>query len=332
GLVLAWTHAIVTGNGDVALLVEPDSRALPGRCRADADEATAGTCGWADFFSPMTHLCVFSSQLDLQDFMAARGAGPLIDEWQELGSVDNDGAGDEQHAWGQDPNVRAALEGTATDQVRAMSRVLHHLRPRLQGIVHSVLREQCGGVFSDKTKAGKYVGMFVHETEGRSNGLFKATETLDCFERASKYLEDLDKYAAGYILASEISGVALVSEDATALAEAKNIVRRYFRNVKSEHIVKVVAGSSASPLSNGEGNSVLSNKCGNPDIGDGDALVQFLAELELMAQADVFVGVASEGFSRLVFLVREALQITRRTSLSMDRKVPFPDRISRSRL
>lgn len=45
----------------------------------------------------------------------------------------------------------------------------------------------------------------------------------DCFERVSKYLEDVDKDAAGYILASEVSGIALVSEDATALAEAKKI-------------------------------------------------------------------------------------------------------------
>lgn len=48
-----------------------------------------------------------------------------------------------------------------------------------------------------------------------------------------------------------------------------------------------------------------------------------------MAKADVFVGVASQGFARLVFLMREALQLPRETSLSLDRLHPFPDRYSR---
>lgn len=71
GLVLAWTHAIAAGDGDIAVIVaEPENRAPASVCDAEggarggveaAAEATkAGE--WSRFFSPMAHLCVFSSQ------------------------------------------------------------------------------------------------------------------------------------------------------------------------------------------------------------------------------------------------------------------------------
>lgn len=60
---MAWTDSIVVGNGDVALVIEPEGRELSGQCRAGADEAAADASGWASFFAPMSHLCVFSSQL-----------------------------------------------------------------------------------------------------------------------------------------------------------------------------------------------------------------------------------------------------------------------------
>lgn len=49
--------------------------------------------------------------------MAAHGTEPS--SGVSLGKADDDHS-DAQHAWGQDPDIRGALEGTATDQVRAM--------------------------------------------------------------------------------------------------------------------------------------------------------------------------------------------------------------------
>lgn len=70
GLVLAWTHAIATGDGDIAvILAEPGSRAPAGVCEAEGSADGSGAAaeateagGWSRLFSPMAHLCVFSSQ------------------------------------------------------------------------------------------------------------------------------------------------------------------------------------------------------------------------------------------------------------------------------
>ncbi|CBN76830.1 expressed unknown protein [Ectocarpus siliculosus] len=323
GLVLAWTHAISNGNGDIAVVVEPDGLAPEGgACPADNEHGDEEAGGWPRFFTPMAHLCVFSSQQDFHDFLATRDLNQPPDG-RHLG-MDEDEGGDPPHAWGQDPDIRKALEGTATDQAQAMARVLHyllsHVQPRLQGKVQAVLHEPDVAFFSDKP--GKYVGMFVRKTEGRTYKSLKMTETLDCFEKAFKYIEDLDRFSAGHISFSEITGIFLVSEDTTALPEAKSIVRRYFGKVKSDKVVQLVAADPGPSATEGEVD--LRSSCGTSDGEREMALKQTLVELQLLAQADVFVGVASESFSKLVFLMRETLQFARKTSLSMDETTPFP--------
>lgn len=71
GLVLAWTRSIATGDGDIAVIIaEPESRAPASVCHAEvtADGSVAVAAEsteareWSRFFSPMAHLCVFSSQ------------------------------------------------------------------------------------------------------------------------------------------------------------------------------------------------------------------------------------------------------------------------------
>ncbi|CAM9251926.1 unnamed protein product [Ectocarpus fasciculatus] len=324
GLVLAWTHAITNGNGDMAVVVEPDGLAPEdGACPADNEHGDEGAGGWPRFFTPMAHLCVFSSQQEFHDFLATRGLHQPPDD-RHLGMGEGE-RGDPQHTWGQDPDMRETLQGTATDQAQAMARVLHyllsHVQPRLQGKVQAVLHEPDAAFFSDKAD-GKYVGMFVRKTEGRTYKSLKMTETLDCLEKAFKYIEDLDRFSASHISFSEITGIFLVSEDSTALPEAKSIVRRYFGKVKSDKVVQLVA---ADPVPSATEEEVdLSSSCRTSDDERETALKHTLVELHLMAQAHVFVGAASESFSRLVFLMRETLRFARKTSLSVDKTTPFP--------
>lgn len=83
GLVLAWTHAIATGDGDIAVIIaEPESRAPASVCQAGSNNADGSGAaaeaieagGWSRFFSPMAHLCVFSSQ-HVSDPLAGGAAG-----------------------------------------------------------------------------------------------------------------------------------------------------------------------------------------------------------------------------------------------------------------
>lgn len=60
---------------------------------------------------------VLSWKQEWRVFMEAHGDDPLPKA--ALRTADDD-QGDSQHAWGQDPDIRGALEGTAADQVRAM--------------------------------------------------------------------------------------------------------------------------------------------------------------------------------------------------------------------
>lgn len=82
--MLAWTHSIANGSGDIAVvLVEPESLVPPTVCQADgsgditaaaaraAAEAADGV--WSRFFTPMAHLCVFGSQQ-----VSSRIAAPLL--------------------------------------------------------------------------------------------------------------------------------------------------------------------------------------------------------------------------------------------------------------
>lgn len=77
--------------------------------------------------------------------------------------------------------------------------------------------------------------------------MFSDNQLQDCFEKAFKYLEDLDRSSAGYFPYSKIIGIGLVSQDDTALAEAKRIARRYFLNVKNDNVVQVSTGLVSSP-------------------------------------------------------------------------------------
>lgn len=90
-----------------------------------------------------------------------------------------------------------------------------------------------------------------------------SVKSKDCFEKAFKYIEDLDRFSAGHISFSEIAGIFLVSEDTTALPEAKNIVRRYFGKVKSDKVVQLVAAGPVPSAKEGEVD--LSSSCGNSD-------------------------------------------------------------------
>eukprot|EP00752_Nemacystus_decipiens_P009467 g8465.t1 len=302
GLVLAWTRAIATGHGDIAVIIaEPESRAPASVCQAEV--AAGGSMAaatepteigeWSRFFSPMAHLCVFRSQQEWNEFLGTRGADLPPDASQTTAE-----GGLTDIPWGQDPEIRSALEGTATDQARAMARILHHLlshvQPDIQRQVQSVLHKPNNAFLPDT--GGKYVGMHVRKKEPRVYGNFKATETLDCFEKSYKYLEDLDIFAAEYIPASKITNVCLVSQDDTALAEAKGLARRYFRNVKSDDVVQVSTDLPSTP----DAGDDFEQNCAPPGfVGHVNALVSVLAELQLMAKADVFVGDASEAFARL---------------------------------
>lgn len=88
--------------------------------------------------------------------------------------------------------------------------------------------------------------------------------TQDCFEKASKYLEDLDLYSSGYIPASKVAGVFLVSQDDTALAEAKRIARRYFRNIESDNVVQLSTGGGL--VSSPEAGDDFGQNCATPGI------------------------------------------------------------------
>lgn len=90
-----------------------------------------------------------------------------------------------------------------------------------------------------------------------------SVKSKDCFEKAFKYIEDLDRFSAGHISFSEITGIFLVSEDTTALPEAKNIVRRYFGKVKSDKVVQLVAADPGPSATEGEVD--LSSSCGSSD-------------------------------------------------------------------
>lgn len=69
-------------------------------------------------------------------------------------------------------------------------------------------------------------------------------------------------YAADYIPASKITNVCLVSQDDTALAEAKRLVRGYFQKVKSDGVVQASTELVSSP----EAGDDLDQNCATPGV------------------------------------------------------------------
>lgn len=78
----------------------------------------------------MAHICICVGDIilfpkisrlsqDFHDFLATRDLNQPPDG-RHLG-MDEDEGGDPPHAWDQDPDIKKALEGTATDQVQAMA-------------------------------------------------------------------------------------------------------------------------------------------------------------------------------------------------------------------
>eukprot|EP00904_Undaria_pinnatifida_P012585 jgi/Undpi1/8457/HiC_scaffold_25.g10924.m1 len=307
-LLVTWSGGILGGNLDIAVILEPGSCTRPSGCDAEDRAGTTAESGWSPFFLPMPHLCVFDTQQDWEDYLAASDVAPEVRQ----DAVSNLDKGVEE---GEDRSTISALENGGTDLVQSMTmgldRLLSSMQPRVTDEVRSFLAAPDTANFTTVD----YVGMHVRDIPPRMFGTFKATETLDCFERVFRFFEDKDTG----IRASDITGVWLVSEDDTSLPEAKILAKRYFRNAKAEHVVQIEGPTLPVTAADGADTSGQSL-----NAVENAAVVHLLAQLQVLSDADVFVGAFSENFSRLVFFRRETLRRKRATSMSTDKLSPFP--------
>lgn len=308
-LLLAWSHGILGGHLDIAVVLEAGSCALETGCDAEGAAETTAESAWSPFFLPMPHLCVFDTQQDWEDFMEASNAAPEVKE-AALSNLEKD------IDVGEDPTVGNVFQSGETDLVESMTmgldRLLSYLQPRVTDGVRSFL-DSPG---TENFEAVESVGMHVRDIPPRKYGAYEVSETLDCFERVFKVFEDRDNGARS----SGITRVWLVSEDDTALPEAKKLAGRYFRNVKGDDVFQI-AGPTLPPDAPA-GPVDAADAPG--DVAENDALIHLVAQLEVLASADVFVGAFSANLSRLVFLRREALHRLRGTCVSTDKLSQFP--------
>eukprot|EP00903_Cladosiphon_okamuranus_P013102 g12221.t1 len=288
-LLLQWAEALVSGRTDVAIIFDSD---WPWFEQTTCEEASGRVeiTGWHCIFQRMPHLCTYN---DLEEWKGA--LTPLSVSSVERGQAQ--GRIGDAYARRNRPVLRRGLKGTGLNEKKALAMLLDHVYSHFQKWFENDIAAILNEPSIATLRQGKYMGVHVRRTDKLLYEAIK-TETEEYFKAAAKYLHDAARQGQA---ATDISGVWLSSDDRSVLAEVQEIAPRYFPKVDIEKILFI---SDRVPLEN---NSSLDPEAllkGAQSRNGYYAVVLLMAELRMLAGADVFSGTFSSNVGRMVTLMR----------------------------
>ncbi|CAM9473235.1 unnamed protein product [Ectocarpus sp. 13 AM-2016] len=300
-VLLAWGNSIFQGHNDLALIVNTNQLFSRTKCDVASNSVEMGV-GWSCVFAPMPHLCDFDQRKDFREFNDEHGMSEADDH-----SVEQRLA--LPYLVSQVAAIQSSIARSGVELMEAFANlyeyILSHLQPWCEADIQSILEEDD----IVKMRQGNYVGMHIRRTDKIIYDGAHLTETKVYFENAVKYLNS----SVSTVGVVDITGLWLSTDDESVVHEVKEMASGYFPGTTPDSVLSITARVPVALL------HPETFASGALDRNTYEAMVLLLAEMRMLAGADVFSGTLSSNIGRLVALMRYSLQKPQDSTLSGDR-------------
>ncbi|CAN0316971.1 unnamed protein product [Ectocarpus sp. 6 AP-2014] len=301
-LLVAWANSIVQGHNDLSVIVNIDEFFSRTKCDVTSNSVETGR-GWPCFFAPMPHLCDFDEQKDFADFNEKHGMS-------KADAISAQHRLDLHYYKSQLAAIRDSIARSGVELMEVFANLyeymLSHLQPWCKADIQSILEEEDIA----KIRRGNYVAVHIRRADKILIDGAQKTETKVYFENAVNYLNS----SASSVDVTDITGLWLSTDDDSVIDEVKEMVSGYFPGTTPDSVL-CVTGRVPVALMTRE-----TFREGSNDRNTYEARVLLLAEMRMLAGADVFSGTLSSNIGRLVVLMRYSLQKPNDSTLSGDRR------------
>ncbi|CAN0094322.1 unnamed protein product, partial [Laminaria digitata] len=260
--------------------------------------------GWGCLFNSIPHVCVFDTSEAWTNHLISAN---VSDEDRNttagltFGPIRN-----------AEHDIDTSLQGLNIDHLGALTVMAKYLwsfmTPWLRKDVNFVTH-------GEKAFDGSAPFLGIHVRRGdKLQKEAKAFAVEEYLKAAADYFEE-ESTPTGV---DGIKAIWVASDDPGIVDEVRPLAPAYFPNVTSEAIAYVANGVTGGVNTTGVDTVTVRQGYGS--------FVYFLADLEQLAAAELFVGTFSSNVGRFVVLLREGLGKPRNSTISLDRKSWYPGR------
>eukprot|EP00904_Undaria_pinnatifida_P006339 jgi/Undpi1/2835/HiC_scaffold_14.g06212.m1 len=298
----AWVYALaVEGWSDITLVCDPLQLGNLD-CYEESDGVVSS--GWGCLFDDMPHLCRFDTAEEWSDNMASRGV--TEEDRKEATRLTLEAVRFTPE------DLDRAVEQFDVDHLGALAVVAKylwsHMTPWLRKDVDFVTH------IEDTFQQSPFVALHIRRGDKITQHEAQEIDVEEYLAAAVDYLNEDDSR----IPVDDVKGIWVASDDYTMADEVSALAHTYFPNVDSNAIVWVAGG-----VPGGAETSGVFTHTNQQGYGP---FVYMMADLEQMAEADVFVGTFSSNVGRLVAVLRDGLGKERSSAISMDTEHWWPGR------
>ncbi|CAN0323174.1 unnamed protein product [Ectocarpus sp. 12 AP-2014] len=300
-LMVAWANAIAEGRRDLSVVVNTEDFFSRTTCAVASNGLETGV-GWSCIFAPMPHLCAFDTLEDVASFNQRKGLSQaVVRQARRRQSI--------PFLQGRAAKMAKSRDHSGVETMEIFANLyeylLSNLQPWCKADVQAILDEPEIAAL----RSGHYVSMHIRRTDKISIDQAEFTTTETYFDNVAKYLQS----TGGGLSAADITGLWLSTDEEAAVDEVRSLVPNYFPNIKPEAVMCISGRVQVRPLVRGP-----TMKDGDTDRNTYEARVLLLAEMSLLAGAEVFSGTLSSNLGRVIALMRYSLGKPKESVLSGD--------------
>ncbi|CAM9212405.1 unnamed protein product, partial [Ectocarpus sp. 13 AM-2016] len=297
-LMLLWTTAILEGRNDIAIIGNTDVW-FPGTTCGVTSNGVRTRPGWSCIFSAAPHVCVFDTEQD----------------WINYNQHFNVPARDLQRAddrrgvrfiWRHLDYISESVEKLGVETIDTQAMLLDHLQSHLQPWFKADVQHILDEPGTAAVRNGTYLSMHIRRTDKKREARPRKTE--EYFQKTVQYL----RKSVDGLTAADITGIWLSTDEDAVFNEVKRLAPRFFPNVTPERVIYVTGRVAVRSMLSGHPADA------QRDRNTYESLVILRAELEMLANANVFCGTFSSNMSRIVALMRRTLKLPDESALSAD--------------
>ncbi|CAM9127186.1 unnamed protein product, partial [Ectocarpus sp. 4 AP-2014] len=297
-LMLLWTTAILEGRNDIAIIGNTDVW-FPGTTCGVTSNGVRTRPGWSCIFSATPHVCAFDTEQDWinynQHFNVPARDLKRADDRRGVTFI-------RRHL----NYISESMEKLGVETIDTQAMLLDHLQSHLQPWFKRDVQHVLDEPGTAAVRNGTYLSMHIRRTDKKHEARPRKTE--EYFQKTVQYL----RKSVDGLTAADVTGIWLSTDEAAVYNEVKRLAPRFFPNVTPERVIYVTGRVAVRSMLSGHPADA------QRDRNTYESLVVLRAELEMLANADVFCGTFSSNLSRIVALMRRTLKLPDESALSAD--------------
>ncbi|CAM9336551.1 unnamed protein product [Ectocarpus fasciculatus] len=300
-LMLLWTTAILEGRMDIAVVGNTDLWFPETTCGVTSNGVRTRP-GLSCIFSAAPHVCVFDTEQDWINYNQHFNV-PAADLKR---ADDRRGTNAVRFIRHHLDYISDSVEKLGFKPIDTQAMLLDHLQSHLQPWFKADVQRILDEPGTAAVRNGTYLSIHIRRTDKKHEARPRKTE--EYFQKAVQYL----RKSVDGLTAADITGLWLSTDEDAVYNEVKRLAPRFFPNIKPDGVIYVTGRVAV--------RSMLSRHPADAqrDRNSYESLVVLRAELEMLANANVFCGTFSSNLSRIVALMRRTLKLPDESGLSAD--------------